>query len=179
VLDECWRLVQTANEPTVLEQPVLARLAEATAWTYLDEGGQAQPYLLADEVAALQVPRGSLTPAERQQIESHVNHTVAFLQTIPWGRSLRRVPQIAGAHHELLNGAGYPVGLRAADIPVEARMLTIADIFDALTAADRPYKAAVPVPRALGILESEVKAGRCDADLFRVFVAAEIYKRVF
>ena len=178
VLNECWRLVQTANEPTVLEQPVLARLAQATAWTYLDEVGQAQPYLLADEVAALQVPRGSLTPAERQQIESHVNHTVAFLQTIPWGRSLRRVPQIAGAHHELLNGAGYPVGLRAADIPVEARMLTIADIFDALTAADRPYKAAVPVPRALGILESEVKTGRCDADLFRVFVEAEIYKRV-
>jgi HD-GYP domain-containing protein (c-di-GMP phosphodiesterase class II) len=177
-LDECWHLVQTANEPTLLEQPVLARLVEAAAWTYVDEGGQVRPYLLPDEVAALQVPRGSLTPVERQQIESHVNHTVAFLQTIPWGRSLRRVPQIAGAHHELLNGAGYPVGLRAADIPVEARMLTIADIFDALTAADRPYKAAVPVPRALSILESEVKAGRCDADLFRVFVEAEIYKRV-
>jgi response regulator RpfG family c-di-GMP phosphodiesterase len=178
-LDECWHLVQTANEPTVLDQPVLARLVEAAAWTYVDEGGQVRPYLLPDEVAALQVPRGSLTPLERQQIESHVNHTVAFLQTIPWGRSLRRVPQIAGAHHELLNGAGYPAGLRAADIPLEARMLTIADIFDALTAADRPYKAAVPVARALGILESEVKAGRCDADLFRVFVDAEIYKRVF
>jgi HD-GYP domain-containing protein (c-di-GMP phosphodiesterase class II) len=177
-LDECWHLVQTANEPTVLEQPVLARLTEVAAWTYVDEVGQARPYLLTDEVAALQVSRGSLTPLERQQIESHVNHTVAFLQTIPWGRRLRRVPQIAGAHHELLNGAGYPVGLRAADIPVEARMLTIADIFDALTAADRPYKAAVPVQRALAIIESEVKAGKCDADLFRVFVDAEIYKRV-
>ena len=177
-MDECWHLVQTANEPTVLEQPVLARLTEMAAWTYVDEVGQARPYLLTDEVAALQVSRGSLTPLERQQIESHVNHTVAFLQTIPWGRRLRRVPQIAGAHHELLNGAGYPVGLRAADIPVEARMLTIADIFDALTAADRPYKAAVPVQRALGIIESEVKAGKCDADLFRVFVDAEIYKRV-
>jgi HD-GYP domain-containing protein (c-di-GMP phosphodiesterase class II) len=79
----------------------------------------------------------------------------------------------------LLNGAGYPAGLRGAEIPVEARMLTIADIFDALTAADRPYKAAVPVHRALAILESEVKTGRCDADLFRVFVGAEIYKRTF
>ena len=168
----------TANEPTVLEQPVLARLAEVAAWRYLDEAGQSKPYLLPDELAALQVPRGSLTPAERQQIESHVNHTVAFLQTIPWGRSLRRVPQIAAAHHELLNGAGYPIGLHGADISVEARMLTIADIFDALTAADRPYKAAVPVPRALVILESEVKAGKCDADLFRVFVGAEVFKRV-
>ena len=176
-LDECWRLVVTANEPTLLEQPVLARLAEVAAWKYVDEVGQARPYLLPEEVAALQVPRGSLTPLERQQIESHVNHTVAFLQTIPWGRSLRKVPLIAAAHHELLNGAGYPAGLRGAEIPVEARMLTIADIFDALTAADRPYKAAVPAHRALAILESEVKTGRCDADLFRVFLGAEIYKR--
>jgi HD-GYP domain-containing protein (c-di-GMP phosphodiesterase class II) len=123
------------------------------------------------------VPRGSLTAAERQQIESHVNHTIAFLQTIPWGRSLHRIPQIAGAHHELLNGAGYPAGLRASEIPIEARMLTIADIFDALTASDRPYKAAVPIARALAILEGEVKSGKCDANLFRVFVDAEIYKR--
>jgi len=178
VLDECWRLVLTANEPTLLEQPVMARLVEVAARNYVDEAGQTRPYLLPEEVSALQVLRGSLTPAEREQIESHVNHTVAFLQTIPWGRSLRKVPQIAGAHHELLNGAGYPVGLRGAEIPIEARMLTIADIFDALTAADRPYKAAVPVPRALGILESEVKAGKCDAELFRVFVSAEIYKCV-
>jgi HD-GYP domain-containing protein (c-di-GMP phosphodiesterase class II) len=177
-LDECWRLVLTANQPTLLEQPVLARLAEVAAWKYVDEAGQSQPYLLSDEVAALQVPRGSLTPAEREEIESHVDHTVAFLQTIPWGRSLRKVPLIAAAHHELLNGAGYPAGLQGADIPIEARMLTIADIFDALTAADRPYKPAVPVHRALGILESEVKSGKCDADLFRVFVGAEIYKRV-
>jgi HD-GYP domain-containing protein (c-di-GMP phosphodiesterase class II) len=162
----------------LLEQPVLARLAEVAAWKYVDEAGQSQPYLLSDEVAALQVPRGSLTPAEREEIESHVDHTVAFLQTIPWGRSLRKVPLIAAAHHELLNGAGYPAGLQGADIPIEARMLTIADIFDALTAADRPYKPAVPVHRALGILESEVKSGKCDADLFRVFVGAEIYKRV-
>ena len=176
-VDECWRLVLTANEPALLEQPVLARLAEVAAWTYVDDRGQPQPYLLSDELAALQVARGSLTPLERHQIESHVNHTVAFLQTIPWGRSLRRVPLIAAAHHELLNGTGYPAGLHGADIPMEARILTIADIFDALTAADRPYKAAVPVQRALAILESEVKAGKCDADLFSVFVGAEIFKR--
>ena len=176
-LDECWRLVLTANEPALLDQPVLARLAEVATWTYVDELGQPRPYLLPEEVAALQVARGSLTPLERQQIESHVNHTVAFLQTIPWGRSLRKVPLIAAAHHELLNGAGYPAGLRGAEIPMEARILTIADIFDALTAADRPYKAAVPVPRALAIIESEVKSGKCDADLFHVFVDAEIYKQ--
>jgi HD-GYP domain-containing protein (c-di-GMP phosphodiesterase class II) len=178
LVDECWRLVVQANLPNLLEQPVRNRLSDLASQTYLDETGEPQPLLLRGEVEALQIERGSLTHDERLQIESHVSHTMAFLQTIPWGRSLRRIPQIAGAHHEMLNGTGYPNRLPAHAIPVEARMLAIADIFDALTASDRPYKAAVPVPKALAILESEVKAGKCDADLFRVFVDAEIYKRV-
>jgi HD-GYP domain-containing protein (c-di-GMP phosphodiesterase class II) len=178
MVDECWRLVLAANEPTLMERPALARLLELAHVTYADETGTAQPYLTTDELAALQVPRGSLTADERQQIQSHVDHTIAFLRTIPWGRALRNVPHIAGAHHELLDGSGYPLRLRGTEISVEARMLTIADIFDALTASDRPYKSAVPVGRALDILEGEVKAGKCDGDLFRLFVEAEIYKRV-
>ena len=178
ILDECLHLVLAANEPTLMDRPALARLLEIANLTYVDETGMAQPYLTADELAALQVPRGSLTADERQQIQRHVDHTIAFLRTIPWGRTLHNVPHIAGAHHELLDGSGYPKSLRGAQIPVEARMLTIADIFDALTASDRPYKSAVPVGRALGILESEVKAGKCDGDLFRLFVEAEVYKRV-
>ncbi len=178
LLDECWHLVLAANEPTLMERPALVRLLEIASLTYTDEAGNPQPYLTADELSALQVPRGSLTADERQQIQRHVEHTVDFLSTIPWGRTLRDVPRFAGAHHELLDGSGYPRSLRGDQIPVEARMLTIADIFDALTASDRPYKAAVPVPRALAILESEVKAGKCDGDLFRLFVEAEVYKRV-
>jgi HD-GYP domain-containing protein (c-di-GMP phosphodiesterase class II) len=177
-LDDGWRSVLAADEPTLMDRPALARLAEIAELTYLDEGGIAQPYLTQDELSALQVPRGSLTGDERLQIQRHVDHTIAFLRTIPWGRALRDVPRFAGAHHELLDGSGYPNGLRGDEIPVETRMLTIADIFDALTASDRPYKAAVPVARALGILEGEVKAGKCDHDLFRLFVEAEIYKRV-
>jgi HD-GYP domain-containing protein (c-di-GMP phosphodiesterase class II) len=178
ILDECWQLVLSADEPTLMERPALARLMEIGSLTYLDESGSAQPYLTPDELLALQVPRGSLTASERQQIQSHVDHTIAFLRTIPWGRSLHNVPHIAGAHHELLDGSGYPKRLRGDQIPVEARMLTIADIFDALTASDRPYKSAVPVERALAILDGEVKAGKCDGDLFRLFVEAEVYKRV-
>jgi HD-GYP domain-containing protein (c-di-GMP phosphodiesterase class II) len=177
-IDACWRVVLAANEPTVMDGPALARLVEMANLTYLEENGKTQTYLTPEELSALQVARGSLTPDERLQIQSHVEHTVAFLRAIPWGRSLRGIPRIAGAHHELLDGSGYPRNLRGDAIPVEARMLTIADIFDALTAADRPYKAAVPVPRALAILESEVKAGKCDAEIFRVFVEAEIWKRV-
>jgi HD-GYP domain-containing protein (c-di-GMP phosphodiesterase class II) len=178
LLDECWQLVMVADEPTLLDRPALARLLEIGNLTYVDEADNAQPYLTQDELLALQVPRGSLTADERQQIQSHVDHTIAFLRTIPWGRSLHNVPHIAGAHHELLDGSGYPNRLRGDQIPVEARMLTIADIFDALTASDRPYKSAVPVARALGILEGEVKAGKCDGDLFRLFVEAEVYKQV-
>jgi len=177
-IDECWRVVLAADEPTVMDQPVLARLMEVAGLTYTDEVGGVHPYLTADELSALQVARGSLTASERQQIQSHVDHTLAFLRTIPWGRSLRNVPRIAGAHHEFLDGSGYPRNLRAEQIPVEARMLTIADIFDALTASDRPYKPAVPAARALDILQADVKAGRCDSDLFRLFVETEVYKQV-
>ena len=105
-------------------------------------------------------------------------HTYNFLKKIPWGKRFADVPRIAGAHHEYLNGGGYPRHLPATDIPVESRIMTIADIFDALTASDRPYKKAVPIDRALGIIESEVKAGKCDSDLFRVFVEGEVYKKV-
>jgi HD-GYP domain-containing protein (c-di-GMP phosphodiesterase class II) len=177
-IDEVWRLVAEANEPALLGKPAQARLAEVATWTYRDEAGIEHPVLMPEELTALQVERGTLTSEERTQIQSHVDHTIAFLRTIPWGRSLCKVPRIAGGHHELLDGSGYPRGLAGEAIPVETRMLTIADIFDALTAADRPYKAAVPVERALDILSSEVKNGRCDAELFRVFVAAAVWKKV-
>jgi HD-GYP domain-containing protein (c-di-GMP phosphodiesterase class II) len=88
------------------------------------------------------------------------------------------VPAIAGAHHEKLDGSGYPRGLRAPAIPIGARMMAISDIYDALTASDRPYKRAIPTEKALAIIESEVKAGKCDADLFRVFVEAGGYRLV-
>jgi HD-GYP domain-containing protein (c-di-GMP phosphodiesterase class II) len=177
-LDEGWRCVLAANQPSVIEQPVLSRLVDLADGRYLDDDGVSQPYLTQDELVALQVPRGSLTADERAQIQSHVDHTIAFLRTIPWGRTLRNVPRFAGAHHELLDGSGYPQRLRGEAIPIESRMLTIADIFDALTAADRPYKSAVPVARALDIIANDVKAGKCDADLFRLFVEAEVYKVV-
>ncbi len=177
-LDDGWRCVLAANQPSLLEQPVLARLRDLAEGKYLDEDGLAQPYLTPQELAALQVPRGSLTPDERGQIQCHVDHTLAFLRTIPWGRTLRNVPDIAGSHHELLDGSGYPRKLRGDEIPVESRMLTIADVFDALTASDRPYKAAVPVPRALDIIAGDVKAGKCDGDLFRLFIDTQVYKVV-
>jgi HD-GYP domain-containing protein (c-di-GMP phosphodiesterase class II) len=177
-LEGAWAFITKANEPTVLEEGGLERLVEIGQMMYMSPEGELRPYIEREEVAALQVRRGSLTDVERVEIESHVVHTYNFLKKIPWGKRFADVPRIAGAHHEYLNGGGYPRHLPAGDIPVEARIMTIADIFDALTASDRPYKKAVPIDRALGIIESEVKAGKCDRDLFRVFVEGEVYKKV-
>jgi response regulator RpfG family c-di-GMP phosphodiesterase len=177
-VDDALSFVTRVNEPTVLDQGGFERLVEIARLVYMAPDGERRPYLEPEEVAALQVRRGSLTEVERVEIERHVVHTENFLQKIPWGRSYADVPRIAAAHHEYLNGSGYPNRLPGKDIPVESRIMTIADIFDALTASDRPYKKAVPIDRALAIIESEVKAGKCDPELFQVFVGGEVYKRV-
>ncbi|MCZ6492394.1 MAG: hypothetical protein O7A06_17905, partial [Acidobacteria bacterium] len=124
------------------------------------------------------IPKGSLDEKERQQIESHVVHTFNFLSQIPWTKELRKIPQIARAHHEKLNGTGYPFKLHADEIPLQSKIMTISDIFDALSASDRPYKRAVPTERALDIIGQEAKQNLVDNALFRIFVEAEIYKKI-
>ncbi|MBA3853906.1 MAG: HD family phosphohydrolase, partial [Gemmatimonas sp.] len=119
-----------------------------------------------------------LDPRERREIESHVTHTYRFLQQIPWTKELKGIPQIAYGHHEKLNGMGYPRGVKDAEIPVQTRMMTIADIYDALTATDRPYKRAVPAERALDILQAEAKDGLVDPHLLATFTAAQVWRRV-
>jgi HD-GYP domain-containing protein (c-di-GMP phosphodiesterase class II) len=175
-LDDFLQFILKANEPTVLEQGGFERLADIAQRRFFDLQGAEQPYLCADEVTALQVARGSLTEGERKEIESHVVHTYNFLRQIPWGRTYRNIPEIAGAHHEKLNGRGYPSARPGPAIPIETRMMTISDIYDALTASDRPYKKAVPVPKALDIIGAEVKQGLLDADLYQLFVDAKVWE---
>jgi HD-GYP domain-containing protein (c-di-GMP phosphodiesterase class II) len=174
-LDRYAEFIARANEPTILPSGDFGVLEEIARKTYRDAGGQDRPYLTAEEVRFLSIPRGSLDPDERRQIESHVVHSFNFLTQIPWTREFRNIPEIARSHHEKLNGKGYPMGLTSAEIPVQAKMMTICDIFDALAASDRPYKRAVPVERALEILEHCVRDEEIDADLFRMFVAAGVF----
>jgi HD-GYP domain-containing protein (c-di-GMP phosphodiesterase class II) len=105
-----------------------------------------------------------------------VTHTFRFLSQIPWTGEFSRVPEIAFAHHEKLDGTGYPRKLRAEDIPIQSRMMTIADIFDALVAWDRPYKKAVPVDTALTILDEEATQGKLDIGLLQVFIEARVFE---
>jgi HD-GYP domain-containing protein (c-di-GMP phosphodiesterase class II) len=176
-VDNDLKFVLEVNEPTVLHSAVLDRIDKIARQTFTDSKGAAHPYLSENEVTMLSIPRGSLDEDERRQIESHVTYTFKFLEEIPWTRELRGIPRIARAHHEKLNGKGYPDGLHEADIPLATKMMTICDIFDALNAADRPYKAAVPVDRALKILEESVRENELDPELFRLFLEAKVYER--
>ena len=177
-IEEYLQFIIEANEPTLLEQHQFQKLREISQQSFLDPRGVERPYLNPGEIKLLSIPKGSLDPSERLEIESHVIHTFNFLSQIPWTKSLQKVPEIARAHHEKLNGTGYPYKLRGDQIPVPTKMMTICDIFDALTASDRPYKRAVPIPRALSILEDCVRASELDPDLFRVFHEEKIYERV-
>jgi HD-GYP domain-containing protein (c-di-GMP phosphodiesterase class II) len=175
-LDRFAEFIAKANEPTLLPSSDFELLNQIAQKTYRDSKGAERPYLSAEEVRLLSIPRGSLDADERRQIESHVVHSFNFLAQIPWTPEFRAIPEIARAHHEKLNGKGYPFGLNSGQIPVQAKMMTICDIFDALSASDRPYKRAVPTDRALDILKLCVRDEEIDPELFRVFLDAQIYR---
>ncbi|MGZ3426720.1 MAG: HD domain-containing phosphohydrolase, partial [Polyangia bacterium] len=177
-IDDFIAFILKSNEPTVMAEGSFERLAEIAQHRYVDPRGEPRPFLTPSEMDALKLPRGSLTAQERLEIESHVVHTYNFLENIPWGRRLGAIPTIAGSHHEKLDGTGYPRGLKGEEIRIESRMMTISDIFDALTASDRPYKKAVPLEKALDILGFEVKDGKCDKELLRIFIESKVWQRV-
>lgn len=166
--------IASANEPTVLPEDKASTLEVLSRQTYVDMSGQEHPMLDQQEFRFLSIRKGTLDEHERLEIESHAKHSFDFLNKIPWTPVMRGIPEIAYGHHEKLDGSGYPRGLTESEIPLQTKMMTISDIYDALTAADRPYKHAVPVDRALHILHTEF-AGKVDAELLDLFVT----KRVF
>ncbi len=175
-LDRFTDIIAEANRPTVLAEGNFDALQKIARQTFRDLDGTRKPLLEPHEVANLSIRKGSLNDEEFRQIQSHVTHTYEFLQKISWTRDLKNVPVIAYMHHEKLNGRGYPERKPAPEIPVQSRMMTISDIYDALTASDRPYKKALPAEKALSIIEDEVKLGQLDPHLFEVFVQAGVYK---
>jgi HD-GYP domain-containing protein (c-di-GMP phosphodiesterase class II) len=164
-----------ANEPTVLPQDKSSMLEFLSTQSYQDMAGNAHPMLDPQEFRFLSIKKGTLDPQERLEMEAHVTHSFHFLTKIPWTPLMRHIPEIAYGHHEKLDGTGYPRGLTAEQIPLQARMMTISDIYDALTAQDRPYKRAVSTSTALDILHSEAGDGKLDKDLLDVFVTNRIY----
>ncbi len=176
LLDEYLQQIVTANEPTVLVEENFSRLEEIARTVIADADEGPLPLLVPEEHLVLRIPKGSLTSEERHEIESHVTHSFNFLVKIPWTSELKNIPEIAHGHHEKLDGSGYPLGISAERICLQTRMMTISDIYDALTATDRPYKPAVPPEKALDILGWEVDEGKIDPDLFRVFRDGRVWE---
>lgn len=152
-----------------------ARIEAIARYTYIDASGNSQAFLSADESDNLKIDRGTLTPAERSTINHHIVSTISMLEALPWPKHLEKVPEYAGAHHERMDGKGYPRGLRGDQMSVPARAMAIADIFEALTAKDRPYKSAKTLSESLQILGKFSENGHIDPDLFQVFVREKIY----
>ncbi|HYS53347.1 MAG TPA: HD domain-containing phosphohydrolase [Thermoanaerobaculia bacterium] len=176
-LHKDFAIVAQSNEPTVLPEGDFQYLQQLVNREYFDMRTERKPLVQPEEARILSIRKGNLDPAERSEIESHVTHTFHFLQKIPWTKDLVSVPNIAYAHHEKLNGRGYPRKLTAAEIPIQSRMMTVSDIYDALTASDRPYKRAISTDRALDILKMEVTDGLLDSSLVTLFIDSKVYER--
>jgi HD-GYP domain-containing protein (c-di-GMP phosphodiesterase class II) len=163
------------NPATVVDAKMQQKIKELAARTWVNADGKEQLWLLPSEVEELMIPSGTLTENERQTIESHVGITRKMLDQIPFGAKYYPVPGWACSHHEFLDGSGYPRKLKADELPLPVRILTIMDIYDALTACDRPYRRALPPERAFAILDEMAGAGKLDKELVGCFKESKIW----
>jgi HD-GYP domain-containing protein (c-di-GMP phosphodiesterase class II) len=156
------------------DQERVRQISERYRWR--DGSGNEHPLLTTDEIENLTIPAGTLTREERRIINHHIEVTIRMLEALPWPRDLTRVPEYAGGHHERMDGKGYPRGLKREQMSVQARCMGIADIFEALTAADRPYKKGKTLSESLRILGKFKLNGHIDPDLFDVFMWQKVYQ---
>jgi len=175
-IENDFEVIKNANEPSPLSEEVNQQLMTIASRTYTDSRGLEKSYLTNHELTALCIARGSLTNDERQHIEEHAKHSFKILGQIPWIETLQNVPNLALTHHERLDGTGYPQGLTGEKLTLKDRIIPIADIFDALTAADRPYKKAMSLDRALTIIEREAELGGLDKVLIKLFITHRIWE---
>jgi HD-GYP domain-containing protein (c-di-GMP phosphodiesterase class II) len=175
-LERMRRMVTAANEPDSNSGHPQAELGDIASRTFERVDGSLAPYLTRDELHFLQIPSGTLDDDERVEVESHVDQGRRFLADIPLTDDLKNLVTYACDHHERLDGSGYPKRLSGDEIPLQAQLITLADMFDALTEGDRPYKPAISVDEALGVLRSEARAGRLDADLVEIMIESRSYE---
>ena len=174
---EAEELINSINGVEALPEECIARLDALAALTYREEDGRLCPWLTSEEYAMLSIRRGTLSEEERVIMEEHVSLTDKLLSQIHFPKSLSNVPRWAAAHHELLNGSGYPNCLKGEQIPYEVRIITILDVFDALTADDRPYKPGIPVEQALSILQTMAnQEGKLDPKLTELFCQSKCWE---
>jgi hypothetical protein len=175
-LDEEVRFLRRANTGGEFMRPEdQQRVHDIAARTWIAPDGSTQPVLSPDEVKHLTISKGTLSPEEREIINHHIVVTIRMLEELPFPKHLRRIPEFAGGHHERMDGKGYPKGLTREQMSVQARVIGIADVFEALTASDRPYKKAMPLSQALAVLGRMKLEGHIDPDLFDVFIGEGVW----
>jgi HD-GYP domain-containing protein (c-di-GMP phosphodiesterase class II) len=170
--------ISKVNRSPFLSDEDLKTLEEIASKTYEDLHGHARPYLTDKELGCLSVKQGNLTDEEYKRIQTHVEHTYNIVKNIPFTKTLKNVPFFSASHHEFLDGTGYPRGLTSEELPLQARILAVADIFDALTAVDRPYRSAIPPSKACQVLKAHAKAGRLDQDVVNLFIEKALYEKI-
>ena len=176
-IKEIREFINKCNEPgEFLDDETLERLKEISQKTYIDDEQQQQPFLTEDELVNLSIRRGSITEAERRKMQDHAAVTLKMLKQIPFTKKLKNIPDFAGAHHEFINGKGYPLGLKGDEIPFEGKLMAVTDIAEALTASDRPYKKAMPLETVNRILRSMAQKEELDNNLVELFIEKEVYK---
>ena len=176
-LQEIRNFIIKCNEPSeFLEDEYIERLQEIAKRSYKDEHGNEQPFLTSDELTNLSIRKGSINEQERQVMKNHAQITLDMLAKIPFTKNLKEIPNFAGAHHECINGKGYPLGLQGDEIPFEGKLMAVTDIAEALTAKDRPYKKAMPLEQVYRILRSMADKKELDHDLVEFFINEKVYE---
>ncbi len=176
VLEQYYQWVVEANNPNILDSGSYEHLDEIRAHAFRELDGTVGGVITDQDLLALSVRRGSLTPEERRKIQAHVVFTTEFLSVLPWPPELAQVPSIAGGHHERIDGSGYPQGIVGEQIPLASRVMAVCDVFDALTAMDRPYKPSMTDEAAFAILQDEARRGLLDKDMVNIFIASGSYQ---
>lgn len=182
-LHEYRQIIEEFNEPEAIQtkkfealsEDIFLKVTNLSQYTYRDLDGKLQYIVTPQEMEQLMLPRGNLTAAERLAIESHVSHSYEFLKQIPWTKHLEDIPIIAYGHHEKLDGTGYPLGLTQEKIPIQTQMMTVADIYDALTATDRPYKRPLGLDVVIRILKEEGDKNKINQDLVELFEQRQVF----
>ena len=177
-IKEIREFIIQCNEPSeFLEDDKLERLKEISKLSWIDFSGETQNFLTEDELTNLSIRRGSITEKERKKMQDHAAVTLKMLQQIPFTKKLKNIPLYAGAHHEFINGKGYPLGLKGDEIPFEGKIMCVTDIAEALTASDRPYKKAMPLETVHRILRSMAENEELDKNLVEFFIVEEVYQK--
>lgn len=173
--EDCAFLARANQGGEFMRPEDQARVRSMAGVIWHDHNGEPQPLLNASEIEMLCIERGTLSASERAHINRHIDVTIQMLESLPFPKHLKRVPEYAGGHHEKVDGSGFPRGLTGAQMSWPARMMAIADIFEALTARDRPYKAPMPLSQALSILRGMRDRSHIDPDLYRLFLTHRVW----